>query len=215
MSKSYKAIVFDLDGTLVDTRVDIANAVNAMLMHFGFETLSVAEVTDKVGQGITVLLQRVLPADVSADFNELYSYFYTYYADHVADYSVPYKGVEGVLSSLAPIKLAILTNKDRILSIQLLDKLQLTNYFTVIYGGGMSYPAKPAPDALLALLDEIDIDPADALMVGDSPSDILTGKRAGTATCAVNFGYRPVEELRDAHADIYLNTIDELIEYVI
>ncbi|MCA9734483.1 MAG: HAD-IA family hydrolase [Deferribacteres bacterium] len=215
MPRKIKTIVFDLDGTLVDTREDIANAVNAMLLHFGFEALTVEEVTDKVGQGITVLLQRVLPSSVSENLEAFHTFFYSYYAAHVADYSKPYDGVEETLAKLSHIKLAILTNKYREFGVQLLDSLRLTPYFVSVYGGGQPYPAKPAPEALLALLAEIGVDPADAMMVGDSPSDILTGQRAGTATCAVNYGYRSVTEMRNAGADIYLNTFSELLDYVI
>lgn len=211
---TFQAIVFDLDGTLIDTRDDVTNAVNATLKHAGLPALSCPEVTDKIGQGISILLQRAMPRCSMAEVREYRKYFYDFYREHIADFSRPYAGLRELLRKSTQYKFAILTNKDETLATELLQALQLDQFFQAIYGGGRPFPAKPAPDGLRALLQEMNINPAATLMIGDSPSDIVAGWNAGAVTCGALYGYRPETELRQAKADFYIAEPQELLSLI-
>jgi phosphoglycolate phosphatase len=187
----YSLIVFDLDGTLLDTRRDLADSANELLAAFGGETLPVAAVVDMVGEGARVLVERAFaaaglatpPADAVARFLEIYD-------RRLVDFTRPYPGVAEALPVLAARwPLAVLTNKPAAPAGRLLDHFGFRQYFGRIVGGDSEWPRKPAPEALLAIAGEVGVSPAATLMVGDSRVDHETACRAGTGICVARYGF--------------------------
>jgi len=212
LSMAFKLIIFDLDGTLVDSRVDITNAINYAVKEYGIGSFSVQEITSMVGRGVTKLIEdlikpypEILPKDVIDKF--LY-----YYERHLLDNTKAYPGVKEVLEELKEYKKAVISNKREYLSRKTLEGLGLLKYFEVILGSDSVPEKKPSPVPVLTVLDRLRISPAEALIVGDSDLDIMAGRAAGIKTAGVTYGYRPVEVLKDA--DYLINDIRELITIV-
>jgi phosphoglycolate phosphatase len=187
-------VVFDLDGTLVDTAEDIAAALNHCLQVAGHPAMSVAEVRSRVGLGARVLIRRALAAyDVTdpAEVERLLCVFGRSYAAGIADASRPYDGVLEALEQLKRdgLRLAVCTNKPERLARLLLDRLEMSHFFAGLTGGDSFAFSKPDPRHLLETLTQIGGNPADAVLVGDSPVDMETGMAANVPTVAVSFGF--------------------------
>ena len=204
--------IFDLDGTLVNSQYDLCDAVNHALDQLGRPRIAVAQMPALLGEGITRLLERVLDTDDAALVAEARRHFDHYYHRHYTDKTRPYPGVEAVLDHLAFAKKAVCSNKYHPFTQGIIRTLGLERYFGMVLGAQPDrYRLKPAPDAIRLILDELDVPPARALIVGDSTHDIEAGKAAGIATCAVTYGYRPATLLRSADPDWIINDIRELM----
>ena len=188
-------LVFDLDGTLVDTRQDLAHAVNFALAHFGKDHFSHESIVGFVGDGIVKLIERALGEEGTPNVEEALRLFRSYYGEHISDYSQPYHGVIDLLEALTHKKKAVLTNKPHVFSEPLLRDLKMRDYFDVTIGGHNGYPLKPDPAALIEILQRFEVSPERAIMIGDSQNDVLAGQAASMHTCAVTYGFRPEEEL--------------------
>ena len=184
-------VVFDLDGTLVDSQRDLANAANALVGELGGAPLAEAQVADMVGEGAAVLVRRVLtaagldPATPTAlpRFLELYD-------DRLDDHTVAYEGIEELLRALhGRMPLAVLTNKPQRASDRLLSALGLSRYFTAVVGGDTPLGRKPDPSGLIRLCDQMHVTPSDTVLVGDSPIDLQTARNAGTHVVLVRYGF--------------------------
>jgi phosphoglycolate phosphatase len=185
-------IVFDLDGTLVDSRRDLAESANEMLAAYGAPPLSVAAVTGMVGEGARVLVQRVLKASgLDPDRPGGLDDFLRIYDHHLTVHTRVYPHVRSALEAVANrAVLAVLTNKPGAHTRKLLDALALTGFFAGgIVGGDAPWPRKPDPGGLLHLVQEAGVDPAHALMVGDSMTDVETARRAGVRMCLARYGF--------------------------
>lgn len=207
-----KLIIFDLDGTLVDSRVDITNAINYAVKEYGIGPFSLQEITSMVGRGITRLIEDLLKPYPYISSKEIIEKFLYYYEKHLLDNTKTYPGVVEVLEGLKEYKKAVISNKREYLSKKTLEGLGLLNYFEVILGSDSVPEKKPSPVPVLTVLDRLKISPAEALIVGDSDLDIMAGRAAGVKTAGVTYGYRPVEVLKDA--DYLINDIRELITIV-
>lgn len=186
-----RLIVFDLDGTLIDSRRDLANATNRLIQELGGAPLSEDAVTSMVGEGAAVLVRRALAAAaLDIDPAAALGRFLEIYDSCLLDNTKPYEGIPDVLEILAATaKLAVLTNKPSHASRRILDGLNLLRWFDNVIGGDSAFPRKPDPSALLHLAAGAETTPATTLMVGDSSVDLQTACRAGTAICLARYGF--------------------------
>lgn len=186
-----RAIVFDLDGTLVDSRRDLAAAANELLRRHRGALQSVESLGSFIGHGTGHLVDRALEeGGVSLPSDEALTEFTEIYDRRLLDHTRPYPGIPGVVRTLArSFPLAVLTNKPRDASVKILAGLELAAHFVSILGGDGPYPRKPDPTALLGLADELDTEPGSTLYVGDSIVDFETAERAGTVICLARYGF--------------------------
>lgn len=182
-----KLLVFDCDGTLFDTRIDIAASVNHARRHFGLPELTVEEVTSHVGNGVRVLAEKSF-ADASVPPEDALEKIMEYYSLHSSEKSEPYEGVAGTLLLLKPI-LAIVSNKPRALVDELLLKHGLERFFSDVLGGDTFKKKKPDPAPLLYLMDKYGTRPEETMVVGDHYPDIEMAKNAGVRSVYCNYGF--------------------------
>jgi len=209
--------VFDLDGTLVDSRRDIAESANELLASLDAPPLDHDEVVRMVGEGARLLVSRVLAAGgVRADIDAAFARFSAIYDRRLADHTRPYPGVVAGLERLAErFTLAVLTNKPQHHTDRLLDALDLRRYFVQALGGDTAHGRKPDPTGLSALIGAAGAVPSAALLVGDSWVDAETARRGGTRFCFADYGFGSVPpagllagELRIASFDALLGAVD-------
>ncbi|MBA2305415.1 MAG: HAD-IA family hydrolase [Acidobacteria bacterium] len=197
--------VFDLDGTLVDSRRDLADAANALVMSLGGAPLSEKAVGDMVGEGASVLVARVLVAAGLNDSRpEALVRFLTLYDERLINYTRPYDGIVDLLTGLhGRLPLCVLTNKPQGATDRILLELGLARFFTNVIGGDTRFGRKPDPAGLLHLAQQAGVDAAATILIGDSPVDLETARRAGSRVALVRygFGFRPVE-LREGERTI-------------
>ena len=206
-----KALVtFDLDGTLVDSRGDIAAACNHALASVGRAELPLTTISGFVGDGGRKLLERALAAEPATPIvDEALVAFDAYYAAHPAVHTVLLPGAREALDALREHPLAIATNKSRVATLAVLDALGLRARFAGVSAGGDG-PLKPAPDGILRLCRELAARAEDSFMVGDGPQDIGAGRAAGCVTVAVLGGFHDEAKLRALAPDYLLRTLHEL-----
>jgi phosphoglycolate phosphatase len=195
-----QAILFDLDGTLVDSLGDLTEAVNHVRKVFSLSLLDEEHVRMKVGKGSRNLIQETLPGLTAAEIDRALAMFLDYNRQHIAEKSRLYPGVPEILRKLAAenIRMAVITNKNEDLCDLLLRDLGIRDLFECICGGD-SYPErKPSPLPLLKMAEKLGVAPHDCLMIGDSINDIEAGQRAGMTTIACTWGYGDMAELTGA-----------------
>ncbi len=203
-------LVFDLDGTLVDSELDLANSVNATLEKIGRKPLSVERIASYVGQGVALLISRALGADSTPELMEqAKDIFLKHYREHMLDNTATYPGVREALDELDGRKMAVLTNKPVRFSREMLGGLGLAGRFLQIYGGNSFENKKPDPMGLHRLMEETEAPASQTLMIGDSISDVLAGRNAGAWTCGVNYGFG-APTLDEAPPDIRIDDLREL-----
>jgi len=209
---SAELLVFDLDGTLVDSQRDLADAVNATRAWMGLEPLPPVTVAQYVGNGAPVLVQRALPDAGKEDWSRGLKYFLEYYRDHMLDSTVLYPGVREALDQLHAerIPLAVLTNKPVRFSLQMLEGLGIDLHFFRVYGGNSFPEKKPDPAGLNALVVESGADRSRTIMVGDSAVDVDTARNAGVQACGVRWGFQP-ETFVSSPPDFLIDDLRELI----
>lgn len=206
-----RLLIFDLDGTLIDSEADLALSMNATLRRFGRAALPEELIASYVGQGVLVLVRRAFGPEVSEVFVEqAAAYFLEYYRDHMLDHTGLYAGVREALDDLGPRRMAVLTNKPVNFSRQIIAGLNLESYFSFVYGGNSFEQKKPDPVGIFRLMADTGV-PADAtLMIGDSNTDIETGRNAGVWTCGVTYGIGS-HTLQDARPDLLLGDLRDLL----
>jgi len=192
--KRFDLAVFDLDGTLIDSKLDLVNAVNAMLAHTGRPALPEVTIASYVGNGAPVLMRRALGEAASeAEVSAALDFFIRYYHEHRTVHTRLYDGTEASLRALqaADVQLAILTNKPVRISQAILADLGVGDLFFQTYGGNSFPEKKPHPMGLQALLNEAQVPAARAVMVGDSAVDVRTARNASVYALGVSFGFQP------------------------
>ncbi|MGD0126425.1 MAG: HAD-IA family hydrolase [Terriglobia bacterium] len=203
-------VVFDLDGTLADTKRDLALSVNAMRESMGLGPLPLEAVTSYIGHGVTVLIKRALGDQAAeGDVQKGLGFFLDHYARHLLDNTVAYPGVAEALEELRNRKLAILTNKPTEFSREIVAGLGFARYFFEIYGGDSFSLKKPDPVGIKTLMSNSSTPARHTLMVGDSDTDVQTGRNAGVWTCGVTYGFAP-ETVRKASPDLLLDDLRDL-----
>ncbi|MGB6471054.1 MAG: HAD-IA family hydrolase [Candidatus Acidiferrales bacterium] len=205
-----RVLIFDLDGTLIDSKLDLALSVNATLEHLGRPALDHQTIYSCVGSGATLLIRRVLGEDATdADAEAGLSYFLSYYRSHMLDHTVAYLGVREALDSLARHSMAVLTNKPVNFSRAILDGLDLSKYFRFVYGGNSFERKKPDPMGVQTILRDLDAAPREGMMIGDSDVDIKTARSAGIFSAGVSYGIG-LESLSAHPPDVMLDNLGEL-----
>ena len=199
--------VFDLDGTLIDSRRDLADSANAMLAHFGAGPLAEDVVASMVGCGAGVLVKRVIAAAaVDASVDEALDRFLALYDERLTSHTRPYDGVPHMLEEVtaADVALALLTNKPREQTLKILEAFDLARHFQWVVGGDGPWPRKPAPDALRFLMEQAAAGPEGTILIGDSRVDLQTSRNAGVRVCLARYGFGyadlPAGELRGDEA---------------
>jgi len=223
-----RLLVFDLDGTLIDSRLDLVHSVNAMLRYFGRPELPGDVIASYVGDGAPALVQRALALDgVEGDAafcRSALDYFLGYYRLHKLDHTTVYEGIPETLAGLARGSaaradaearsarvMAVLSNKPVNPSRAIVEALGMGDFFMRIYGGNSFATKKPDPLGARTLLEETGVAAEEALMIGDSSVDVQTGRNAGMWTCGVTYGFAP-RSLEDVEPDVVVDTARELGE---
>jgi phosphoglycolate phosphatase len=193
---SIKLIIFDLDGTLIDSRLDLVHSVNAMLRNFGRPELPGEVVASYVGDGVSMLVRRALGDPRDEDFlQRALDFFLSYYREHKLDNTRPYPGIVEALDRMhsngSDRTMAVLSNKPVNPSRAIIKELGLAHFFSRVYGGNSFETKKPDPLGVQTLLRETKTPPGQAIIIGDSAVDVLTGRNAGIATCGVTYGFAP------------------------
>ena len=210
-------LIFDLDGTLIDSRLDLANAVNATRAHMGKEPLANERVYQYVGNGAPVLIRLAMGDGVTeAEFEEAFAYFMEYYGQHDLECTTLYPGVKESLDRLAAagIRMAVLTNKPIAMSRAIVEGLGVSGHFFRVYGGNSFAVKKPDPTAVVALMDEARTSRERTLIVGDSSVDVHTARNAGVACCGVTYGFQP-ESLENPAPDLKVDRMEEMVDWVL
>ncbi|WP_239491661.1 HAD family hydrolase [Luteitalea sp. TBR-22] len=214
----YRHVVFDLDGTLIDSRQDLADAANAMLASYGAAALPVADVVAMVGEGARTLVARALArAAVDADPDQALPRFLDAYDARLTANTVPYPDVPEVLARLhAHARVSVLTNKPQRPTEAILAALGLAAHVDAAIGGDSPYGRKPAPGALQALIARAGVPASETLMIGDSWVDVETAIAAGVDAClaAFGFGYPAVGPEHRARARFTIDAVTELLDRV-
>ena len=189
MKEAVRLLVFDLDGTLIDSKVDLANSVNHALEAFGLPALPLPLIYSYVGDGATMLIRRAAGGDGNGRVPAILESFLFHYRQHLLDTTLPYPGVAESLREWAgTYPMALLTNKPLDMTRAILSGLALDRFFPDVIGGDSFGSKKPDPEGLLHLMKTRGAPPGETLMVGDSRNDVLAGKRAGARTCGVTYG---------------------------
>lgn len=209
-------MIFDLDGTLIDSKRDLADSVNATLAWMGRPAVSDEVVSSYVGAGAPMLMRRALPGASEAELAGALQHFLDYYRAHMLDATTLYPGVREALDRLhhARVPMAVLTNKPVRFSVELVRGLGLTSHFFRVYGGNSFDEKKPHPVGIESLVSESGADREKTVMVGDSAVDVRTARNARVRACGVRWGFQP-ETFTEEPPDFVIDDMRMLAEMVL
>ncbi|MFZ0952331.1 MAG: HAD-IA family hydrolase [Candidatus Sulfotelmatobacter sp.] len=214
-----KLVIFDLDGTLIDSRLDLVHSVNAALRHIGRPELPDDVIASYVGDGAPILIKRALGGEAveEAVVRQGLQFFLSYYREHKLDHTTVYSGVHEALTAVQltsngnPRTMAVLSNKPVVPSRAIVEALGLGPFFRQIYGGNSFASKKPDPEGARKLLEENGVRPEETVIVGDSHVDVETGINAGLWTVGVSYGFAP-HTLEEQPPDVLVDKPEELAE---
>ena len=212
-----KLAIFDLDGTLVDSLGDLADACNNGLKKMGYPVHELEKYRYFVGDGVLKLVERILPEDKRSEENisALKAEFDSYYNVHYADKTHPYDGIVSLLDALSAkgVKLAVASNKPDEFTKSVVNVF-FEGKFDMVLGKCPDTEKKPAPDILLKIMDALDVSADETVMIGDTNVDIRTAKNAGVSSIGCLWGFRTMEELEQAGADHIVSSPNEILKYI-
>jgi phosphoglycolate phosphatase len=211
-----RALIFDLDGTLIDSKRDLIHSVNAMLGEMGRAKLDEETISGYIGHGAPLLVSRALGGGAKEEeLRRGLQFFLAYYEDHKLDTTCAYSGVTDALAELNRKKapMAVLTNKPVKISVRILEALGLASYFRVIYGGNSFATKKPDPFGAMQIVTELGAAPRETMLVGDSEVDVQTARNAGLIAAAVNYGFGVHDRIQHP-ADLYLDQLTDLASLI-
>ena len=212
---SCRLFIFDLDGTLIDSRADITNSVNLALGGVNLRPVGQSRITEFVGNGVQVLVERTLEESIGSKpavslVRETVTKYLEAYESHLLDETVLYAGTKDALVYLCWASKAVITNKPERFSRRILEELGVADLFCTILGGDSIAGKKPDPAPLQMVMSQCGVNPGQTWMVGDSLVDVRAGKAAGTWICGISGGFRPRAELEAAGCDLILDSVAEL-----
>lgn len=211
-------VIFDLDGTLLNTINDLGEATNFALSQCGFPTHNISSYPLFVGNGVTKLLERVLPTEARSAENieKLRTHFIEYYNNHDTIHTTPYQGIPELLKVLSQqgIKLAVASNKYHEAVVRLINHYFPNENWVAIEGHKEGYQVKPDPSIVFDILLKSPTPKDEVLYIGDSGVDMDTARRAGVESVGVTWGFRPISELREHYADNIINHPGEILEII-
>ena len=214
----YKVAIFDLDGTLLNTLKDLADACNFALRSHGFSEHQIDEYKYFLGNGVYKLVERALPMDKKdgETVDKVLTEFKKYYEKHKSDFTKPYDGIEELLIALkeAGIKTAVVSNKPHEFAVEIVERY-FGKSFDIVFGKREGYLAKPDPTTVIETLNHFKCKKEEAVYIGDSDVDMFTGKNAGLFSIGAAWGFRGAEELSAAGADKIVYTSEELLSEII
>lgn len=214
INKNFELIIFDLDGTLIDSKVDIADSVNFTLRELNLKEIPHELIYTYVGNGVEPLIRKALETAGGNGIENALAIFRSYYWDHLLDNTKLYPNVLNIMERLAEIKKAVVSNKSELFVKKILTGLDIDRYFEIALGGDSLQNKKPHPDTINFVMEKLGVNGSGTLVVGDSAVDIECGKRAGTYTCGISYGYRDRNELVTAGADWIIDDIMELVNLI-
>ncbi|MBR2488845.1 MAG: HAD family hydrolase [Clostridia bacterium] len=213
-----KAVLFDLDGTLVNSLCDLATSCNFALESFGFPTHETEKYKYFVGNGMPSLIERILPEDKrdSDTHKKVFDVFYNHYSQHFADKTAPYEGICELLCGLKQkgLKIGIISNKKHEMTLEVVNKLFDVSVFDVIYGKMEGYPVKPDVKLTFKLMEELGVKPDECVLAGDSGMDMAASVNAGCKGIGVLWGFRGKEELLENGADYIVEKPCEILKII-
>lgn len=209
-------LIFDFDGTLIDSSEDIAWSVNRTLERLGMETLPHGIIHGYIGWGVKMLLEQALPVESHHLLDEARTIFLDIYGGHLTVKTRLYPGVRETLTHFQRVgkKMAVVTNKPFVLTREIVDTLSLAPFFTPVLGGDSVRNKKPHPESVETVMRELSVSPAKTYFIGDSRIDIETGRAAGIATIGAAYGFRGRRELEEAGADYIIESFCDLQEII-
>jgi phosphoglycolate phosphatase len=206
-----RALVFDLDGTLIDSKDDLILSVNATLAELGRSALPTGRISGYIGQGAPLLIRRALgDAATDEECRRALEFFLAYYETHKMDHTMVYQGVREALARLSAFPMAVLTNKPERISRRILQELRLADCFRVIYGGNSFPTKKPDPQGMQAILNEFGVTPREMALIGDSEVDVQTARNAAVWAGSVTYGFG-AHRIDEFPPDFLLHNLAELV----
>ena len=212
-----KTLIFDLDGTILDTLVDLKNAVNHALNCFKLPEKDLEFVRKAIGNGTTVLIKRCTPSSLTDEERQIvFDVFKAYYLSHYDDFTKPYPGIKEMLIQLkGKVTLAVVSNKDNDLTNKIINK-EYPGLFDIIQGSYLDHPKKPDPYLINKIIKENNIDKDNCIYIGDTNVDKESATNVGLPYLLVNYGYRTKEELEKmCPNDTTISSVDELYNYLL
>lgn len=209
--EDWRLIIFDLDGTLIDSKIDIATSVNLTLVDLGLPMRSPEEIYSFVGDGVKRLLRLSVGEDNHAQYEQALHIFRGHYLTHCLDTTRFYEGIPDVLEHFREVPKAVATNKALVYTLRILEGLDARRHFVGIEGGENGYGLKPDAGMVVKLIQQVGVPPERVLMVGDSTNDVKAARAAGIRACAVGYGYGDRGRIAALEPDYFCERPGDLI----
>lgn len=216
MAEKYRieTLIWDLDGTVADTRWDVARAVNYTMRQFQLPELPEEQAASYLGGGLEPLLKKAVGPENEYLLERMMPVFKEYYHEHSTDSTVLYPGVKETIEHFDYLDMALATNKLSVISRKILAHLEILDYFQVVLGPDSVKNRKPHPEAVHTILEQLGNPRETAMLVGDSHIDVETGRNAGIITCGVTYGIGSRQELEQAGPDLMLDDVRDLVHCI-
>ncbi len=205
-------LIFDLDGTLIDSKLDIAHCVNWTLADLEIPTIPHQEIYRHVGYGVRALISGAVGEEHLDLYQEAITIFDRHYTEHLLDHTCLFPGMERVLEKFQDKKMAVITNKPQKYTDPIIEGLNLQSYFGAVFGRDAFKESKPHPEPIFRVWEKLPAARNKTVIIGDTDIDIQTGKNAEIITCGVSYGFGSLDKLQEAEPDFIVNEPEELIQ---